>query len=248
MGVIPLSVDWTLYDRRLTAHGNTPRERTRNYAIYNIDLLDNASVAYMTAEVFLPNEITSFEQDFVFLKSDDTAMKYIIARHGESITCGSIVVWSKHKWIVTDVDVDDDLYAKGTITKSNYTLSFTLPDGTEVSKPAYIRDVTKYLVGETRKDIITIGSSRMSVTVAKDNDTALIKRGTRFLIDDVDASSAIAYEITKIDRVTGLIDSDGIYKFLVVETNVREGDDLAYMIPDNSGYTPNSDPYEEGWF
>lgn len=243
-----MSVNWPLYDRRLTAHGKTPRERTRNYAIYNIDLLDNASVAYMPADVYLPNSTEPFKQDFVFLKSDDNANKYIIARHGEDIICGSLIVWANHKWIVTDLDVDDDLYAKGTITKSNYELSFVLPDGTEVTKPAYIRDVTKYLVGETRKDIITVGSSRMSVTVAKDNETTQIHRGTRFLIDDADANSTIAYEITKIDRVTGLLDGNGIYKFLVVETNVREGDDVVYMIPDNSVYQPNEDPEEGGWF
>lgn len=241
-------VNWMLYDDRLTAHGKTPRERTRNYAIYNIDLLDNASVAYMTAQVYLPNETMPFEQDFVFLKSDDNANKYIIARHGESIICGSIIYWSNHTWIVTDLDVDDDLYAKGTITKTNYMLSFTLPDGTDVTKPAYIRDVTKYLVGETRKDIITIGSSRMSVTVAKDRDTSTIHRGTRFLIDDPDATTTIAYEITKIDRVTGLLDGNGVYKFLVVETNVREDDDVVYMVPDNSAYVPNANPDEGGWF
>lgn len=239
--------DWDLYTARLLAHGNTPRERTRNYAIYNIDNLMPASVAYRTALVMLPNEMGEYEQDFAFLKSDEYAIKYICTRPGESVTCGSILDWCNHKWIVTDQDVDDDLYVKATITKSNYVLKYTLEDGTEVAKPAYIRDVTKYLVGETAKEMITIGSSRMSVTVAKDRETDQIGRGTRFLVDDPDVGIKIAYEVTKIDRVTGIISGTGIYKFLVVETNVRETDDTIKMVPDNTFYVPDEDT-GGGWF
>ena len=239
--------NWDLYMARLLAHGDTPRDRARNYAIYTIDSLMPASVAYRTALVILPNDMGEYDQDFAFLKSDDYAIKYICTRPGESITCGAILDWCNHKWIVTDQDVDDDLYAKATITKSNYNLKFTLDSGAEVSKPAYIRDVTKYLVGETAKQMITIGSSRMSVTVAKDRDTDMIQRGTRFLIDDPDVGMKIAYQVTKIDRVTGILDGTGIYKFLVVETNVREGDDVIEMVPDNSVYVPDDDT-ESGWF
>lgn len=238
-------VNWALYSDRLQAHGVTPRERTRNYAIYNIDTLMPNSVAYMTAKVTMPNETKPFEQDFAFLKSDDYAIKYICTRPGESITCGSLITWMNHFWLVTDMDVDDDIYMKGTITKCNYMLNFTLSDGTEISKPSYIRDVTKYLVGENEKKMVTVGDSRMSVTVAKDHDTDNIRRGTRFLIDDPDAAHKVAYEVTKVDRVTGVLDGSGIYKFLVCETNVRETDDIPGMLSDNSTYTPN-DPVVTG--
>lgn len=238
-------VDWSLYTDRLQAHGVTPRERTRNYAIYNIDTLMQNSVAYMTAEVTMPNEDSAFEQDFAFLKSDDYAIKYICTRPGERITCGALITWMQHMWLVTDMDVDDDIYMKGTITKCNYMLNYTLPDGTEVSKPSYIRDVTKYLVGENEKKMVTVGDSRMSVTVAKDDDTDLIRRGTRFLIDDPDAAHKVAYEVTKVDRVTGILDGTGIYKFLVCETNVRPTDDIPDMVSDNSTYEPG-DPLVTG--
>lgn len=238
-------INWALYEDRLQAHGVTPRERARNYAVNNIDTLMPNSVAYMTAEVVLPNEEDRYDQDFAFLKSDDYAIKYICTRPGESITCGALINWMDHQWLVTDMDVDDDIYMKGTITKCNYMLNFTLPDGTEVSKPSYIRDVTKYLVGENEKKMITVGDSRMSVTVAKDHDTDTIKRGTRFLIDDPDTEQKVAYEVTKVDRVTGILDGTGIYKFLVCETNVRESDNTVEMVPDNTSYTPG-DPSETG--
>ena len=238
-------VNWALYTDRLQAHGVTARDRTRNYAIKNIDTLLPNSVAYMTASVTMPNETVSFSQDFAFLKSDDYAIKYICTLPGESITCGALIEWMEHLWLVTDMDVDDDIYMKGTITKCNYMLNFTLPDGTEVSKPSYIRDVTKYLVGENEKKMVTVGDSRMSVTVAKDYDTDHIKRGTRFLIDDPDADHKVAYEVTKVDRVTGILDGSGIYKFLVCETNVRETDDIEDMVSDNSIYVPG-DPVVTG--
>lgn len=240
-------VNWVLYEDRLQAHGVTPRDRAKNYAVNNIDTLMPNSVAYMTAEVVLPNDEARYDQDFAFLKSDDYAIKYICTRPGERITCGALINWMEHQWIVTDMDVDDDIYMKGTITKCNYMLNFTLPDGTEVSKPSYIRDVTKYLVGENEKKMITVGDSRMSVTVAKDHDTDTITRGTRFLIDDPDTLQKVAYEVTKVDRVTGILDGSGIYKFLVCETNVRETDDTAEMVPDNSTYHPGDPEVTGRW-
>jgi hypothetical protein len=126
--------------------------------------------------------------------------------------------------------------------------------GNLVERNCIVRDVTKYLIGEQAKEMVTVGSSRMSVTVAKDDETSSIKRGTRFLIDDPEAVETIAFEVTKPDRVTGVLNGHGVYKYLVVETAFMDTDDRTEMIPDDGKYVPEfpesiqNDGNDKGWF
>lgn len=178
----------------------------------------------------------------------DSQQKKLIVLDGE-LKSGSVVAWGESHWLVVDTDKNDEVYPSGDIERCNYILKFKNAAGDVVQKHCIIADVTKYLIGEAWKSMMTIGDSRMSLTIPRDEDTAILKRGTRFLIDDPIAAETCAYEITKPDRVTNVYDGYGVYKYLCREVNSSDADNKAELIPANEKYEPAT-PGEEtgGWF
>lgn len=241
-----MSLNLDTHKARLNIKGKTQRDR--NIAglksdIYDL-LPDNPS--FKTVQVTEPNGTKAEERTMAILASDDMDIKFIKTMPDETIKCGSIIDWQDAKWLVTVVDPDYEVYQPAQMQRCNYVIRFSGENGEDVERNCIIRDVTKYLIGEHPDKMITVGSSRMSVTIAKDDQTIYLHRGTRFLIDDPDATETIAYEITKSDRVTGVFDGYGVYKFLVCEASLLETDDTSDMQPDNTPYQPGTG--EEDWF
>lgn len=251
-------VNWDAYSTRLKAgsinssisHGNyASSARNENVEVLKGDINDflPSNPSYTTVNITLPDETEPKSVDMAVLSSDDMNIKYICGMPGDKIVGGSLVEWSDRLWLVVDVDPNYEVYQKAQMQMCNYTLKFRINDNIAVNKPCVIKDVTKYLIGETAKEMLTIGSSRMSVTVAKDKDTVYLNRGARLLIDDSGVEDSIAYEITKVDRVTGVYNGKGVYKYLVCETASTPDDDTVEMIPDDGKYEPGN-PDEGGWF
>nr|DAN85554.1 MAG TPA: head closure knob [Caudoviricetes sp.] len=192
--------------------------------------------------------INGIHAQVLITNKPDSQQKKLIVLDGD-LKAGSIVAWGESHWLVVDTDQNDEVYPSGDIERCNYVLKFKNAAGEVVQKHCIIADVTKYLIGEAWKSMMTIGDSRMSLTIPRDADTAILKRGMRFLIDDPIAEETCAYEITKPDRVTNVYDGYGVYKYLCREVNSADTDNKAELIPDNTKYEPAT-PGEEtgGWF
>lgn len=243
------------YKARIDLRGPTKRDASINHAK---DAFYRYAVNSPEYESILLNGV---ETNALILDGDDYGIKYMCSTDGTSYHGGMIVIWNDRPWLVTEIHTREMLYSKATIQLCNYMLKFTNADGDIVEKPCIIKDVTKYLVGELDKDMMTIGSSRMSLTIAKDDDTKHLHRGSRFLVDDKESDECIAYEITKPDRVTGTLEyggvREGVYKYLIRETNSLDSDDTESMVPDNDPYVPGEpdEPHvikenvlDGGWF
>lgn len=232
-----------IYFDRIQRRGSTKREairlRTQGMILRkSADSLSSPTDVYIDgshAEVLITNKPDDYEKQIIVLKG--------------TLYAGSIVTWGESHWLVTTTDKNDALYPSGTMERCNYILKFQNVRGELVERYCVISDVTKYLIGEAWKNMMTIGDSRMSLAITRDADTAAIKRGVRFLIDDPIAVETCAYEVTKPDRVTNVYDGHGIYKFLCREVNSADTDNKAELIPDNSEYEPGDPEKEtEGWF
>lgn len=193
-------------------------------------------------------QVDGTENEAMILNKPDHNEKKLLLLRGD-LKAGSVIEWNGSHWLVMSTDKNDVLYPSGTINRCNYILKFKNASGELVQKYCVITDVTKYLIGEAWKPMMTIGDSRMSLAIPRDMDTASLKRGTRLLIDDPIADETCAYEITKPDRVTNVYDGDGIYKYLCREVNSADTDNKAELIPDNEKYMPGA-PEDQtgGWF
>lgn len=174
--------------------------------------------------------------------------KILCSLHKDIFYQGDIVVWKKSPWMITSIDARDDVYERFEMQRCNYLLKFTNKQGEIVEHHCVMSDVTKYLLGENSKEMLTIGDSRLSLMVQKNADTLAIRRGTRFILDDPDVDDPLCFETTKIDRVTGTLNNRGYFRFLVKETSRLPNDDVVEMVPDNSDYVPGTpDGNGGGW-
>ena len=101
---------------------------------------------------------------------------------------------------------------------------------------AILRNISD-LIGEKdgsigHNTVMTIGDARIALTIAKDDATSKFRRGTRFIIDDVDADEALAYEITKSNRLFNLYDDIGVYRFILNEVVITDDDNMAIRVAD----------------
>lgn len=231
------------YFNRIHRRGDTKRAATQRRA--QSALLRKAGESLSSP---IDVDIDGETATVLILNKPDDSEKQIVVLRG-AMHAGSIVRWDESYWLVMSSDKNDVLYASGTMNRCNYVLKFKNSEGNLVQKHCIITDVTKYLIGEAWKSMMTIGDSRMSLAIPRDADTATIKRGTRFLIDDPIAVETCAYEITKPDRVTGVYDGSGIYKYLCREVNSSDSDNKAELIPNNEKYAPGTPGDENGgWF
>jgi len=217
---------WDSYNARLVINGASRRESalTRTQRYINRKL--SSSLSYQSVTV---NDAV---QNVSIIDTEELDIKTICALPGESLVHGGILDWEENKWIITEVDAHNEVYEKGVIQQCNHLLRWRDSDGNIIEKWSIVEDGTKYLIGEKQEDIMSVGDARIAVTVPKDSDTIKLRRGNRFLIDDVDTGEVLAYQITKPNRLYNIFNNKGIFRYILKEVNPTDNDNLELRIAD----------------
>lgn len=223
---------WDIYTEVMNAVGATKRQMWVNHSRESITrrLVDSPA----SKEVLINGEA----QIISVAHTEDMATKRICALPGEHLAHGGIVDFSNSKWLITELDPDNEVYERGMMSRCNHVLRWIGKDGVLKEKWCIVEDGTKYLIGEKRTQMITIGDARIAVTVGKDKDTIELSRGMRFLIDDSDADNVLAYEISKPNRLYNIYDGNGVFRFILTEVNLEDGDNAALRIANYSDWKP----------
>lgn len=74
--------------------------------------------------------------------------------------------------------------------------------------------------------------------IAKNKYTAQFNRENRFLIDDDDAEIKLAYTLTKPMKIGWTYDNEGVYKFVLTESNSEDTDNHKLGIANYYKYFP----------
>ena len=200
------------YKRRLSYLKDPPRERwLKNTQSWINSKLPN-SLSFQTAV------IDGEERKCAITSTQKLREKNIHTMPGETIFAGTYVEWANSVWLITSVDEYSEVYQTGLMVQCNYNLKWVNPRGEVVSRMVIAIDGTKYLTGEYSQQFVTVGDARMQVTMPKDDETALIDRGDRFLIDDPKAEDIQAFEVTKLNRASSVYNGHGIYVHMLVES------------------------------
>lgn len=188
----------------------------------------------------------------VILDSDNLNIKTICTYPEQKLRNGSMVLWNDQNWLITALDANDEVYAKGTMQQCNYLLRWINRNGAVVERWSIVEDGTKYLTGEysDRDFVVTRGDTRISLTLPKDSETILLERENRFIIDDYDAQQPLAYRLTKPFKLGGTFDGEGVLRFVLTECNTEDSDNLELHIPNYYDFFPrkmlfNGEPIEE---
>lgn len=165
--------------------------------------------------------------------------KRIAALPGESLAPGGLVEFAGGKWLITEVDINNEIYERGLMKRCNHILRWISGDGTLKEKWCVVEDGTKYLVGEHSSEMVTIGDARIAVTVGKDSETIELDRGLRFLIDDADAVHPTAYQITKSNRFfNSYPENGGVFRYILNEVVRTDNDNVGERIADFENWLP----------
>lgn len=209
--------------------------RTRNHLLRSLP----SSLSYHIAEV------NDSEQRLAIISTDNLDVKTVCSLPGETFDCGSLVFWSNNFWIITAVDAAREVYTRGQMTQCNYLLRWITDKGEIVERHCVVADGTKYLTGETMSSYnengMSVGDTRISITLPRDEQTVKLGRTQRFLIDDYASENVLAYRISKPFKIGGVYNGRGAMSFVMTEVNTEEDDNLELHIADFYKWFPRDD-------
>lgn len=225
---------WDIYRARVHAQGADRRTAAlhRGAQLLASKLPDSLSYHEVT--------IDGAPQSLAVLNSDNLDMKTICSMPGEDFPNGGLVSWMDSFWLITEKDVSNELYTRGTMQQCNYLLRWVSEDKRILERWCIIDDGTKYLTGEATGGsyIITHGDTRISMTIAKDPETIKFGRENRFIIDDYGSPDPLAYKLSKPFKLGGSFDDRGILFFVLQECSKEDTDNLELHIANYYRYFP----------
>lgn len=225
---------WETYRARLDAQGSDKRtailQRERRFL--NAKIPSSLSYQQTTIDGTLRNLA------IINTKNQDT--KTICALPGEDLICGVYVEWMNERWLIKELDANKELHTKGIMQQCNYLLRWISDDGSIQSRWCIVDDGTKYL-GEHENNVVTVGETKVSLILAKDEHTIRLNRGSRFLIDDYSSPSVLAYQLTKLFKLTGSSDGHGVLHFVMQECNTEDSDNIELHIANYYDHFPRTD-------
>lgn len=230
---------WNSYQKRVCGGAFGKRravlEREQNYLSRKLP----SHLSYHIADV------NGAEQELAIISTDNANVKTVISLPRETFDGGSLIFWEENYWIVTAVDAANEVYTRGQMTQCNYLLRWIAADGMLVERNCIVTDGTKYLTGETissyNENGMSVGDTRISITLPRDEYTVKLDRTFRFLIDDYDSENVLAYRISKPFKLGGVYNGRGAMSFVMTEVNTEEDDNLELHIADYYKYFPRDD-------
>jgi hypothetical protein len=240
---------WDNYTNRLNAKGGSVRgarlQRERGYLNRKLP----SSLSYHTAIV------DGAERNLAIINSDNLNLKTVCAMPGEDIQSGSLVEWNDNRWLVFEEDVNGEVYKKAKMMQCNFLLRWVSADGEIHEQWCVIEDGTKYMAGITISSYndngMSLGDTRISMTIARNQYTVAFNRDDRFLIDDYGSPTVLAYRLTKPFKLGGVYNGHGVMSFVLSEDNTTDDDSIELHIADyykhfpKEGYT-NATPAGDG--
>lgn len=226
---------WEKYQARMTVRGLSKRDSSKNREAHILTSKLPTSLSYHKLT------IDGIPRELAVINSDDLNIKTLRSLPGEDIPHGGLVYWMNNYWIITEKDANNELYTKATMQQCNYQLRWIADDKMVVERWCIITDGTKYLSGEygDNQYVIVRGDSKVSLTIARDDYTVRLDRENRFLIDDLDSQTVLAYRLTKPFKLGGSFNGNGVLNFVLTECNTEDTDNLELRIANYYKYFPS---------
>ena len=222
-----MAIDWDLYTKRLNINGSTKRERDLNKLQNDITSKSVDSLSYKT--VFINN----IERHLMIDKNTKLSTKSIKTLPNEKIDLGNLVVWNDINWLVTEIDLDDEVYTKGTISLCNWLFKWQDLSGNILTRHSVVLNASQYNSGVDENKTLTLGSNQFMIYLPLDDDTLKLSYDKRVFIDN---NYKIPYKITRPDNVSMSYNGDGLIALIMSQDVLSDEDrpDLGlcnYFVP-----------------
>ena len=187
--------------------------------------------------------INGQEQNAAVISSDNLDTKTICSLPNEDFPHGGLVYWMDQHWLITGKDADNEVYTRGTMRQCNHLLKWVNDEGKIVERWCIVEDGTKYLTGEYGDNdfIVTRGDARATMIITRDKETVKLGRKNRFIIDDSDSLTPLAYRLTKPFKLGGSYNGNGIISYVLAECNTEDSDNLELRIANYYDHFPRKE-------
>lgn len=147
----------------------------------------------------------------------DEQIKKIKSLPDDRFDLGDIVTWNGVNYIIYKMDADRRIQSKGRMYECNIKMRWKNSNGEIIERVGKAEDATKYGEGTEGSFRLRIGEFQLKVLLRLDEETILIKRDDRFMIDaddfyDVMLDNDIMPNVYKVSRrnvTTGTFPQDG---------------------------------------
>ena len=244
-------MDWTLYDTFINTNGSTPRDRKINELKNSLNKKLENSANCRTVK------INNVDKKLIVLKTDLYNKKKIQTFPDQNVYVGDIVDFSGGKYLVTTVDLDDEVYQVGEMFLCNCLIKWQKADGTIITRYGFNDKYGQFMNNSKNMSQVVNPDLVLTVYLPLDKDTVLLEKEKRFLIDIVNENPD-AYLLKNINRVsmdynlgeaTSVANLDTTNKLLhlsFVITQRSDRDNFTLMIADYFTPTAPTTPIEEG--
>ena len=147
----------------------------------------------------------------------DEQIKKIKSLPDERFDLGDIVNWNGTDYIIYKMDADRRIQSKGRMYECNLKLRWKNKNGDIIERVGKAEDATKYGEGTEGTFRLRIGEFQLKILLRLDEETVLIRRDDRFMIDaddffDVMEENDVLPNVYKVSRRnvnTGTFPQDG---------------------------------------
>lgn len=122
--------------------------------------------------------------------------KKIKSRPGQYVNMGDLIEWQGHKWIVISIDPDDKTYLSAIMVLCNIVLNWQNTSGEIITVDCYAENQTKYSSGIDGNKVLQMGDFQYGITLPLNDDTKILKRDKRFVVDLMDIETPDVYKLT----------------------------------------------------
>lgn len=192
----------------------------------------------------------------------DEQIKKIKSLPDDRFDLGDIVTWNNVDYIIYKMDADRRIQSKGRMYECNIKLRWKNANGDIIERVGKAEDATKYGEGTEGTFRLRIGEFQLKVLLRLDEETILIKRDDRFMIDADDFYDTLlandimpnVYKVSRRNVTTGTFPQDGsqhgYVEITLIEDQFVSGvDDVENKLspPVKKIVKPATDSEEGGW-
>lgn len=181
------------------------------------------------------NVVINGEEKILLITRDkgDEQIKKIKSLPDDNFELGDVVMWNDIPYIVYKVDADRRIQTKGRMYECNTKLRWKNKSGKIIERFGKGEDATKYSEGTQGGYTLRVGEFQLKVIVTLDEETVLIRRDDRFMIDterflhvlSENEVLPMVYRVTRRNVVTGTFQDKGYVEITMVEDQFISGHD-----------------------
>ncbi|MCY9594007.1 hypothetical protein PC41400_14475 [Paenibacillus chitinolyticus] len=211
---------------RMNAIGTTIRQREINNEILRIGEIFSDSPSYA---LVYQNDAATPADVWITDNSDSKGTKDIVSQLKVPLYAGDLIEWNYEKWLITSMESISTIYYAGTMSKCLGNLKWLNGDGLMRDTWFTFNSISNANSGVNEGQIINLGNEYRHILIPLNENTKLISKDKRFILDQR------AWKAIGVDRIS----KRGIINLTLKEDAVANSDNLELEVADYRGNTAN---------